>query len=115
VPAVDLAGSVLEVESENGVALLQRILAVGLAGVKCVVDLVESRGGGELVWFCCQQLRPISQCKKCMAQDVAGWVPRKTSDGVLKGTNAPFLRDIVAFGLFVDSTAVGVKWRCAGL
>jgi hypothetical protein len=79
VPAVDLAGGVLEVESEDSVALLQRILAVGLAGVEGLVDLVESRGGGELVWFCCQQLRPI-----CNTHEMHGGRCRrleKTSDG----------------------------------
>lgn len=50
-PALSLARSVLEGKGKNGVALLHRILAVGLARVQGVVDLVKSRRGGELVFF----------------------------------------------------------------
>ena len=49
VPAVGLAGGVLEGEGKDGVALLQGVLAVGLAGVEGGVDRLEGRGGGELV------------------------------------------------------------------
>ena len=49
VPALGLAGGVLEGEGKDGVALLHGILAVGLAGVEGVVDLVKCRRGGELV------------------------------------------------------------------
>ena len=48
-PALGLAGGVLEGEGEDGVALLQGILAVGLAGVEGGVDGVEGRRRGELV------------------------------------------------------------------
>lgn len=48
VPAVGLASSVLKVESKDGVALLDGILLVGLAGVKGSVDGVKGGRGGEL-------------------------------------------------------------------
>lgn len=48
VPALNLAGGVLEVEGEDGVALLDGVLLVGLAG-ESGGDGVKRRGGGELV------------------------------------------------------------------
>jgi len=51
VPALSLTSGVLEVEGKDGVALLDSVLAVGLAGVEGVVDGVESRRRGELVWY----------------------------------------------------------------
>ena len=48
-PLGGLAGFVLEDESENGVALLDGVLAIGLAGVKGLVDLLEGGGRRELV------------------------------------------------------------------
>lgn len=48
VPAGGLAGLVLEGESEDGVGLLDGILAVGFAGVESLVHEVEGSRGGEL-------------------------------------------------------------------
>lgn len=50
VPAVGLTGSVLQIEGKDGIALLDGVLAVGLAGFQSIVDGVESGRGGELVW-----------------------------------------------------------------
>lgn len=54
VPALGLAGLVLEGEGEDGVALLDGVLAVLGAGVEGRGDGVESDGGGELV--CCARV-----------------------------------------------------------
>ena len=48
-PALGLAGGVLEGECEDGVALLDGVLLVRLAGVQSVIDGIEGRGGRELV------------------------------------------------------------------
>lgn len=48
-PLLGLASGVLEDESKDGVALLDGVLAVGVAAGKSAVDGVESGGGGELV------------------------------------------------------------------
>lgn len=48
VPAGGLAGLVLEGESEDGVSLLDGVLAVGFAGVDSLVHEVEGSRGGEL-------------------------------------------------------------------
>lgn len=53
-PLVGLSGLVFEDESENGVALLDSVLAIGLAGVKGLVDLLEGGGRRELV---CRKVR----------------------------------------------------------
>jgi hypothetical protein len=71
VPALGLAGGVLEGEGKDGVALLHGILAVGLAGIKGLVDLVEGGGGGELVWIWRQlsenRVRKAMSCSRnCM-------------------------------------------------
>ena len=50
-PALGLTGCVLQREGEHGVALLDRILLVGLAGLDGAVDGVESGGGRELVYL----------------------------------------------------------------
>lgn len=50
VPALRLAPRVLECEPEDGAALLDGVLAVGVAGRERRVDGVERRGGGELVY-----------------------------------------------------------------
>jgi hypothetical protein len=50
VPALGLAGGVFEGKGKDGVALLDGVLAVGLAGVERVVDLVKCRRGRELVY-----------------------------------------------------------------
>ena len=63
VPAVGLAGGVLEGEGEDGVALLQGVLAVGLAGVESGVDRLEGLGGGELVCFAVSD-RPSDQARR---------------------------------------------------
>jgi len=44
VPALSLAGRILQVESENGVALLDGIFPVRVAGVQSLVDDIEGRG-----------------------------------------------------------------------
>jgi hypothetical protein len=49
VPALDLAGGVLNVEGEDGVALLDGVLLVGGIG-EGGLDGVEGGRGGELVW-----------------------------------------------------------------
>lgn len=49
VPLVGLAGGVLEDKGKDGVALLDGVLAVGLAAGKGAVDGVEGGGGRELV------------------------------------------------------------------
>lgn len=53
VPALGLAGGVLEGEGEDGAALLDGVLAVGVRG-ESLVDLVKGGGGGEL--GCCGSL-----------------------------------------------------------
>lgn len=50
VPALLLAGLVLEGEGEDGVGLLDGALALGLVALEDGVDGVERRRGGELVW-----------------------------------------------------------------
>lgn len=47
VPALSLAGGVLEGEGEDGTALLDGVLTVGVVG-QSGVDLVKGGGGGEL-------------------------------------------------------------------
>lgn len=49
VPALGLAGLVLEGEGEDGAALLDGVLALGVARGKSGVDGVEGGGGGEVV------------------------------------------------------------------
>lgn len=53
VPALGLAGLVLEGEGKDGAALLDGVLAVGLAGGEGRVDLVEGSRRGELVYSRC--------------------------------------------------------------
>lgn len=48
-PALGLAGGVLEGECEDGVALLDGVLLVRLAGVQSVIDGIEGRGRRKLV------------------------------------------------------------------
>jgi hypothetical protein len=60
VPALCLASGVFESEREDGVALVDGVLAVSLAGVESVVDLVESRGGRELVYCLLLARRPCN-------------------------------------------------------
>lgn len=50
-PAVGVAGLVLEGEGEDGLALLDGVLALGVAGGEDGVDGVEGRGRGELVYL----------------------------------------------------------------
>jgi hypothetical protein len=50
VPALGLAGSVLQCEGKDGVSLLDGVLAVGLAAGQGVVDGIKSGRRGELVW-----------------------------------------------------------------
>lgn len=57
-PALRLAATVLKGEGEDGVALLDRILAVGVACVERLVDGVKGGRGGELV--CCQGRTAVS-------------------------------------------------------
>jgi hypothetical protein len=80
VPAVCLAGSVLEREGVDPIALLDGVLLVGFAGVERIVDGLEGNRGWELV---CYQSQPLSQ--SCSP----------SHNGVL-GSHVPFLRDIVA-------------------
>lgn len=47
VPAVGLAGLVLEGEGEDGVALLDGVLTLGVGGGEGCVDGIEGLGGGE--------------------------------------------------------------------
>jgi hypothetical protein len=49
-PLADLAGRVLDLEAEEGLGLVDGVLAVGVAGAQGFVDDVEGGGGGELVW-----------------------------------------------------------------
>lgn len=51
VPALGLTSLVLEGEGKDGAALLDGVLAVGLASREGRADLVEGSGGGELVYF----------------------------------------------------------------
>lgn len=50
VPALGRTGPVLEREREDGSALLDGVLAVGLVGGQDVLDGVERGRGGESVW-----------------------------------------------------------------
>ena len=47
VPAVGVAGGVLQREGEDGAAFLDRVLAARVVGRQRGVDGVEGRGGGE--------------------------------------------------------------------
>ena len=53
VPALGLASLVLQGESEDGTALLDGILAIGLRRVESLVDGVEGRGGREAICRTC--------------------------------------------------------------
>ncbi len=50
VPALGLTSSVLQGEGEDGVTLLDGILAVGIGGVQGLVDGIKGSGGRELVY-----------------------------------------------------------------
>ena len=79
VPAVGVAGGVLQREGEDGAAFLDRVLAARVVGRQRGVDGVEGRGGGE---------------------GVCGLVSSRGREGRL-GVCGPFLRDIVGDGLVV--------------
>jgi hypothetical protein len=98
VPALGLAGGVLEGEGEDGVALLHGILAVGLAGVQGLVDLVEGRGGGELVCLGVSYWT-VAGAERSVARELHVCIEQRDSIG---WSGLPFLRDIVAI-------------RCGGL
>lgn len=62
VPALLLAGGVLEVERDDGLGVLDGVFALGFVGLEGGVDHVEGGGGGEGVccfhqafvsWTCC--------------------------------------------------------------
>ena len=87
VPLVGLAGSVLEDKGKDGLALLDGVLAVGVAAGKSAVDRVESSGGGELVYSLHVQ-RSATAVRGTHWKHCAG-----RSGCEIK--NLPFLRDIV--------------------
>lgn len=51
-PALSLAGSVLEGKGVDTVALLNGVLALLVAGAESLADGVEGRRGRELVYMC---------------------------------------------------------------
>ena len=62
VPAVGLAGLVLEVEGEDGLSLLDGIRPVGIAGVQGLVDEIEGSRGRESV--CGRKVRLVARTKQ---------------------------------------------------
>lgn len=50
VPALLLALAVLQVEGDDGLGLLDGILALGGIGLERLVDRVKGGGGGEGIW-----------------------------------------------------------------
>ena len=62
VPAVGLAGLVLEVEGEDGLSLLDGIRPVGVAGVQGLVDEIEGSRGRESV--CGRKVRLVARTKQ---------------------------------------------------
>jgi hypothetical protein len=79
-PTLGLTGSVLQGETKDGIALLDGVLLVRLAG-ESLSDSVESGGRRELV---------------CNATPSATWHSRGGGGGWRSRVCLPFFRDIVA-------------------
>jgi hypothetical protein len=94
VPAVGLACGVLQCEGEDGVALLDRCLALTLIGRKGRVDGIKGLGGRELVWNAMSEIvfpsRVIGNCGNL-------------------SLHVPFLRDIVEAGYLERESVVAEK------
>jgi hypothetical protein len=90
VPALGLAGRVLQRESEDGAALLDGGLALTLVGGERGVDGVEGRGGRELVCVTRPSAFVLSSLPWPRDQ-----LPRMVGGGEAGGDRVPFLKDIV--------------------
>lgn len=94
VPGLFLAAGVLEVERNDGLGLVDGVLALSGVGLEGRVDHVERGGGGELV--CSEGRELLAPRATDMAVRQMERLESKTTGQVVAcGERIPFLRDMV--------------------